>query len=623
VSALLGEGNNSVVKDALEPVPLPSALTARLGTPAPAGEGTRYVHWVDGFAFRKGEEARSTSRRRILVADQAGVERFSTLEVNFDPLFEAVYVNELTVRDAQGRVVAKGQPSDYYVVDKQGDLATHDKTLFVPVPGLAAGHEVDFTVTRRERGAPQAFGYRALRMVSDLAIGLRAAYYLGDPRAIRHRAAGGAKAENVPGGLMWKIENVPGQPSEPLRARSERVRAGLWLGDAAADWSALGREYLTSIEPKLAPAAATDALSRRLTRGRTDRQQILDQVAAHVHRDYVYKALEFGRRGRIPNPPAQTIRSKFGDCKDHAVLMQGLLRSAGVASHLALVSTDDDLQADLPSLEQFNHMVLFVPAAAGAPARFYDATDKGIDPRLSPPLGLAGRSALVLDPAQPRFERIAPYAPHSSQVRVARTVRLGKEPDLSVSEKVEITGYFAASLRDHLATLDAREQREWGQRVVSAAARGARLSSLAVANVGDASKPLVVDAAYALRQQCSTDAGGMRCPLEAPWEGYYLEADTVADRRSAFELEYPLEIASSTTVRGDTCGRMTWEQRPAEGKAEFVAWSARDSVQDRAATLAFDAAILPGTFAAPRYDEYVRQMDLAVRSVTRSVTCAP
>jgi hypothetical protein len=399
------------------------------------------------------------------------------------------------------------------------------------------------------------------------------------------------------------------------------MRIALWLGDAGADWPTLGREYLSSIESKLAPAPATEALARRLTRGRTDRQQIVDQVTAHVHRDYVYKALEFGRRGRIPNAPPATIHSRFGDCKDHAVLLQGLLRAAGIASHLALVDTADDVQVDVPSLDQFNHMVLFVPAAAGAPARFYDATDKGMDPRLSPPLGLAGRPALVLDPAQPRFERITTYAPHSSRVRVVRGVRLGSDQDLSVTDKVEVTGYFGASLRDHLATLDARGQREWGQRVVSTAARGARLRSLAVANVSDVSKPLVVDAAYTLPQQCSTDATGLRCPLATPWESYYLEAEAVADRRTPFELTYPLEVSSSTTVRGDGCTRWVWEDRPAGGKAEFATWSVRDSVQERSASLTLDVELTPGRFAASRYDEYVRQMDLAIRSVGRSLTC--
>jgi hypothetical protein len=49
----------------------------------------------------------------------------------------------------------------------------------------------------------------------------------------------------------------------------------------------------------------------------------------------------------------------------------------------------------------------------------------------------------------------------------------------------------------------------------------------------------------------------------------------------------------------------------------------KDSVSDRSASLALDVQVVPGTFTASRYDEYVRQMDLAIRSAARSVTCAP
>src|SRR5207237_601886 len=77
-----------------------------------------------------------------------------------------------------------------------------------------------------------------------------------------------------------------------------------------------------------------------------------------------YKAIEFGRGARIPRAPQEVLRHRYGDCKDHALLLYHLLRNAGTEARLALVRTGSPVRRELPSLDQFDHMVVYLPGTA-------------------------------------------------------------------------------------------------------------------------------------------------------------------------------------------------------------------------------------------------------------------
>ncbi len=631
VSGLLGEGDNSSVKEAIAAVALPVVLTERLRRPTPAGAGAAddfgasYVHWIEGYALGKDGELRTTVRQRIRVTDQAGVEQFSTLTIEFNPLAEAVFVNELLVRDAAGRVVGRGQTSDFYAIDRpQTDVASHDKTLFLPVPSLAAGHEIDLTFTRREPGRGGELPFLAIPLSAERPTQLRAVYVLAEPGRVRHRATAGLRTEPLPDGLLWRVEGPPAYPPEPSRVDPLRATQVVWIGPSGTKWPALVRDYLGKIESKLEASSEIEALSLRLTAGKTSRQQKIDSLVQHVRTGYVYKPIEFGRRARIPASATETVARKYGDCKDLSVLLHGLLRAAGIESRLALIHTRQDLQDDLPSLDQFNHMIVAVPEPGGGAPHFYDPTDKWLSVRVSPPVALAGAQALILDPARPRLERLGAYAPDSGTLQLERTVRIESDRTLVVEETLALGGYEASSLRAHLTTLDARRQKQWAQSVLGAVGRGAQLDRFEVLELRDAERALVVELTYRLPERCSAEAGVLRCTLPASWEAYYLGVSAVAERRTPFEIEYPLRLSSRTVVRGSTgCAGLALEGLPSGATSDFLKWASKPAPERGSATLGFDATLAPGTFEAARYGDYFRQSEQAIRSVSRSVTCSP
>src|SRR5262249_11405311 len=157
--------------------------------------------------------------------------------------------------------------------------------------------------------------------------------------------------------------------------------------------------------------------------------------------------------------------------KDHAVLLKQLLDSAGIPAHLALVNATGTVATELPSMDQFNHMIAFVPssslgeatnATGGMPV---DCTEKDADPLLFPSFGLEDKSILVLDAQQPRLVHIPKYPADAGQISSSRQITIqidAANPDVvtaQVLERVTFNAYAAPIARAYLRLFEPGERR--------------------------------------------------------------------------------------------------------------------------------------------------------------------
>ena len=103
INGKLGEGDNASISTELAAVALPRDLQKLIDWPGYSntkdGYGAFFLHRIVGYDFSGGESVRKTYYQQIKVQDAQGIEQFSTLEFNFDPGFEQLYVNSLVVRD--------------------------------------------------------------------------------------------------------------------------------------------------------------------------------------------------------------------------------------------------------------------------------------------------------------------------------------------------------------------------------------------------------------------------------------------------------------------------------------------------------------------------------------------
>jgi len=550
-SAKLGEGDNSAIKSPIEPVEIPwRLLNDDPAHPLPAVDTTQdawYVRRINAISFVPKDHLKTSDYRWVQVLNQHGVESFSKLEFPFDSLSERIYLNKLEVRDEQGKVVATTDVSHCFVTDEnQAESHSFRRVLNVPVEGLKANDTLELLVTREEISPPAQMQYTFELFGAAYPGGLGAVYLTGNTGSVKSVQSAGVSSAPVEKGLCWSLSPLVQYHNEPQQPPAEAFLPYVALGDGETTWEAVAKEYLDSISRLMDVDPNVTALSEELTHGMSSDAQKVAAIVKYVQHDYTYTAIEFGRRARTPNKAADVIHNKYGDCKDHAILLMQLLRAASVPANLAAANFDHEIQPDLPTLDQFTHMIVCVPSMM--PNGFFDCTNKLSDDQSGVPMGLANHQVLLLDPAHPRLVRIPDYPADSYAIKGNCTVSISDTGSASVAEELSLSGAEAAGFRFFFNSM-AQEER-LNQMQVFLAGRGAAvvMEGLKIDNLDDASQPLGLKLNYTMRNCFGTLSGQMIGSVPALLARYLLLAAPVDHRLTPFEYRYPMRLDLSSKL---------------------------------------------------------------------------
>jgi tetratricopeptide (TPR) repeat protein len=610
VSAMLGEGKNSAIKDPIDPVPLPAALSAAPPEPKEQGQSASYALRATAISFVRGKELRTTEYRRIRVLDETGVSRFSTFDFRFDPLSEALYVNKLEVKDASGAVVTASASETYLSDEASGEMGTQRRILYVPVPGLRPGSTIELVLTRRDLVPPDEMEFSEHQLSLAYPVARSALFLRGDVGQVESRTSPGLSPRQLPEGVAWVIESPPVYRWEPLQPPADEFLPTVWLGDAKRTWEAVGKEYLRSVGKLLAVDPAVREAAKK-----TDRTP--SALARFVQKELTYKAIEFGRGARIPRPPKDVLRKRYGDCKDHALLLSQLLGEAGVPARLALVRTGGPLRREMPSLDQFDHMVVYLPGRD----LFIDATDKSADLFHGVTIGIAGKDALILDSKQPRVIRIPEQADDAGEMSLVREAHLVGGVDLEVTEAVTYNGNEAAMMRAYFDDLEPKVRASAFQRRLSGRGHDVEVRLLEVRDLRDPQKPLALQLKYVQRGAFRTVGGQLVGKLPALLERGRLEVEA-ENRETPFQFRLPLRIHSTVSLdlpSGYAPAQPLATRAAADGR--FAGWrvSAVDPSSSNELRARFDYGRKRGRHRSSEYAELRRDTEAALGALEQEV----
>ena len=155
----------------------------------------------------------------------------------------------------------------------------------------------------------------------------------------------------------------------------------VWVGDYAPilyvstypDMIAVGKAYQDAAAPM---AQITDRIQSRaneVTKGLTDDAPKVKALDHWVAKNIRYVAVTLGHGGLIPHPADQVLANRYGDCKDHAILMEALLAAVGIQSSTALVNSGSAYTlATVGSIAPPNHAINYVPSLD----MYVDSTDQ-------------------------------------------------------------------------------------------------------------------------------------------------------------------------------------------------------------------------------------------------------
>lgn len=416
-------------------------------------ELTRYVYELrsDGTYDR-------TIQQRYRVLTPAGVEDWSATQAYWSPWYMKRPQLSATVtnRGANGSTdrftlnpaTITEQPS----YPEAPEIYSDARVLRAPLPSVGVGSVVDEVVqvtTHRpflskehmhsvpfQIGIPQDRVELVVEAPSDLAVH----FDVREAVVTRSEAtASGSTRTTFTGGPYAGIE-----PPESLAPSSIPAWPSVDFG-TGNDWRPLARKYATIVDEKLAGIDFSTTVDQVVKQGDSDFTKA-SKLYTWVKSKVRYVGIEFGESGVIPHAPDQTVARAYGDCKDQATLLAGLLRAAGLPAHVALLYVGDreDINGKLAAMNVFDHAIVVVP---GEETWWFDPTAPHVEPGALPPDD-QGRLALVAAPHTEALVRTPSGSPASNTYREHREVFLSDYGLARIVERSRGSGYPATELRD-------------------------------------------------------------------------------------------------------------------------------------------------------------------------------
>jgi len=249
---------------------------------------------------------------------------------------------------------------------------------------------------------------------------------------------------------------------------------------------ASGYARLTNDKLRLADVQALVANVEARNRTRTD---VIRSIVAIVHKNVRYTGVEFGESTFIPQFPSETLKRGYGDCKDKAILLVTMLRSAGISANLALLNTGPgrELNTELPGMGMFDHAIVYIPASGTDSDLWVDATARYSQVGRLPWMDY-GRWALIVDEKTESLKKIPDITSEENVHRESREVKLAEYGPATFVETNDEIGPGEADYREYYSG-DINQVRKASESYVKDMYLADSLTSLEYEDLSDLGKP--------------------------------------------------------------------------------------------------------------------------------------
>jgi len=136
----------------------------------------------------------------------------------------------------------------------------------------------------------------------------------------------------------------------------------LLVASTVDSWQSLARLYHERTAGRSLPDPAIRQLASQIVGNVQDRHEQARLLYQWVSQNIRYVQVYIEDGYYVPHSAAQVVHNRYGDCKDKAVLLKALLAARGIDSSLVLLSLGERYAlAPLPTIDSFNHVILYLP----------------------------------------------------------------------------------------------------------------------------------------------------------------------------------------------------------------------------------------------------------------------
>ena len=211
----------------------------------------------------------------------------------------------------------------------------------------------------------------------------------------------------------------------------------------------LGTAFSKQLNAKVILTDEVKKLAQEITEGASSQMQKATAIHNWVRKNIRYVAVYLGTGGWVPHDASWIIKNGYGDCKDHVLLMQTLLKAVEVEAVPVLINTANTWElAELPV--GFNHAIVYMPGLN----LFADPTDGRI-PLGALPWADSDKPVVVALNGGAQVMRTPTFTPANTHVTIKTQLDIAKSGKATGSILLDSVGLPATTLQDRLAQIPA------------------------------------------------------------------------------------------------------------------------------------------------------------------------
>ncbi|GLR69744.1 DUF3857 domain-containing transglutaminase family protein [Agaribacter marinus] len=312
----------------------------------------------------------SYSRFVESLVNQTAVEESAQINIDFDPSYQKLVLNSLTViRDGKriNRIANTKMSIFSRETELDNQLYNGDLTLNILLDDIQIGDTLDYSYTRIGANPVYKNVFSYHRSVNwSVPLGkqfIRVLWGKQDPLSVSTRNTE----------VHVDIKQLQGFFEYNVQLTNNKV---VKTPSETPDWyDPYGKVYFNEVSkwqdvvdwayPMYnfgEPSASVTSIADEINAKHTTPSEKIVAALQFTQENIRYVGIEMGMNSHVPTHPDETLVLKYGDCKDKTSLFISILQALDITAYPALVDTDDTkLLAELPpSAGVFNHVIVWL-----------------------------------------------------------------------------------------------------------------------------------------------------------------------------------------------------------------------------------------------------------------------
>ena len=551
--AFLGKADNRTLQKPITPVEersknLKSLLSANAKKQGTDGDFPAVVHYSkQSLKAEKGANWVRTEEMLMEILDIRGAAIYREFTFDFLPGFDRIYINALEVYDSNWNLKQKANLNGAYITyATEIGGQNESQTAHFPLQELEPGDFIYLQFSRTNIENKGMIPYTDFVSSKDVPVGQSTFRIYADTSRFVTEEYGPLEKKAIKGGMEWTI-------SDPVIIRKELYMpvyrdfgAGLML-TGKQEWKNVGEDYQNLIKHQFKQAVSVREKAREV-RGSKANDNAVKAIVNFVRHDIRYRDIRFGGHSLIPQTAEVTLKKHQGDCKDMALLLKEMLESIGIKSYLTAIHLTEEGFAGLPTIQQFNHMILYIPAQGQVTERWVDATDKTGNDR-PVPLDMEGKVALVINDDSSHVVTTPILEDNQEhQIGIEHRLFIGNDGACEFRDSISLQGKFASVMRNRFFGRDAKEQEKLMEDFLASGIPDVSIGNIRIENLAEFNKPLALIVTYASKGYFGQGGSELKGRFPNVWERSLFKLPKVSKRHHPIRMPHETQFAYKLSV---------------------------------------------------------------------------